>query len=168
MTMDADMDTGTTTTTTTTMSTSTSTLILVTRIQPITILITQTSMGLVCLPVTMPVTMSTIIQIRIPSIPTITVSTIVLIAAKAVPLWHLHSRIPIHIITSDRRVNLRIPTRMCMSILTSHILIPAPPLLMKGKPNTLRSLPQSGNENPILVVHHFQLRLETTNHPHHQ
>jgi hypothetical protein len=170
MTMDADMDTGTTMTTTMTTTTTTSTLMLVTRIHPITMLITQTSTGLVYLAVTMPVTMSTRIQIRIPSIPSITVSTVVLIVAIAMPLWHLHSRIPIHspIIMSDKRVNLRIPTRMCMCILTSHILIHALHLLMKRKANMVRSLPQSGNESPILVVHHFKLHLETTNHPQHR
>lgn len=100
----------------------------------------------------------------------ITLGTIVLIAPIALPLWHLHSRIPIPIpiITRDKRLKLRIPTHTCMSNLTSHILIPGPHLLMKSKPNTFRSLPQSGNGNPILVAHHFKLHLETTKHPQHQ
>jgi len=154
MTMDADM--------------STSTLMQVTRIRTITMLITQTSMGPACLTMTMPVIMCTRIQIHIPSIPTITVSTIVLIAAIAMPLWNLHSRIPIHspvTITNDKRVSLCIPTRMCMSIPRSHILIPALHPLTKSKPNTVRSLPQSGNENLILAAHHFKLGLKPTKHP---
>ena len=165
MTVDADMDMDTATTTTTT-------LILATRIHMITMLITPTNTGrLVCLTVTTPA-LCTRIQIRIPLIPTITVSTTVLIVAIAVPLWRLHSRIPIHspiTIMSDKKVNPHIPTHMCttMNIPTSHILIPALHLLVKSKLNMDRSLPQSGNENPILVARPFKLHLKTNNHTQH-
>lgn len=147
----------------------TSPLILATSIHTMTMFITHTMMGrlrrVVYLTLTMPVIICTTTQIRIPSTPTITVSTIVLIAATAMPLWYLRSRIPTHspiTIMSDKRVSLRIPTRMSMSIPTSHILIPALHLLMKSKPTMARSHPQSGNENPILVAHHCTLQLKTT------
>lgn len=146
MTTDADMDTGTTTTTTTTMGAITL------------MLVTQTSMCLIYLAMTIPAIMCTRIQIRIPSIPLIT----------AMLLRHIHNRIHIHspiTITNDKRVNLlRIPTRMCMSIPTSHILIPTLHLLKRSKPSTVRSLPPSGNENLILVAHHFKLRSKVTSH----
>lgn len=149
MTMIADTDT------TTTMRISI--LMLLIHVHTISMPIIQTTMGLVYLAMIMPVI--TRIQIRIPPIPTTTVSTTVLIAT-AMLVWHLHSRIRIHnsITTmNDKRVNLRIPTLMYMSIPTDHILIPTLHLLMWNKSNIIRSLPRSEDENLILVAHHYKL-----------
>ena len=159
---DVDMDT--------TTAMSTSTLMLVILIHIMIIPTTQSSMCLAHPTMTMPAIMCTGIQIRKPSIPLITVNTIVLIIAIPMLLWHIHNRIRIHnpiTLTNDKRTNLRIPIRMCTSILTSHILISIHRLLRWSRPNMVRSLPQSGNENLILVARHFKLHSKVINRPQH-
>lgn len=154
--MTTEVDMGMGTTTTTTMST---TLIPITRIPTTAILITHMSMNMVLLHITMimPAIMCIIIQICIPSIPSITVRTIVLIAVTVTLLCHLPRRTHIHnpiTIMNGQIPNLPIPTCiMRVRIPTTHIL-----LHLRRKFNTIRSLPQSGDENLILEAHHFKLR----------
>ena len=67
-------------------------------------------------------------------------------------------RIRICITITNKRVNFRIPTRTYMSDLTSHTMILILRLLKWDKPNKVQSFLRSGNENLILVAHHFKLR----------
>jgi len=149
--MTTDVDMGMDTTTITTMSTNT-----LIPIPTTAILITHTNMVLFHITMIIPAIMCLVIQICIPSIPSITVRTTALIVTVTL-LCHLPRRTHIHnpiTIMNGEIPKLRMLTCiMRVRIPTSHI-----PLHLPSKPNTVRSLPQSGDENLILAAHHFKLR----------